>query len=137
MVVSSIAGLTKQAERTFVYPDEWENYFQAARWCRENTPQESICVARKPSLFYLQARRKVLNYPYTANTEEMMAFLAENRVDYVLVDGFAWTGTTRRYLLPAIRGHPQNFQPVHQLKNPDTWVLKTARLSFQEPEQTP
>jgi hypothetical protein len=132
MVFSSASAITKAAGRFHRYPNEWENYFQAARWCRSHTPEESICVARKPSLFYLQARRKVLNYPYTSDTAEMMSFFADHQVDYVIADGFTWTGTTRRYLLPAIGEHRDRFLPAHHLKNPDTWVLEIVEGSSPE-----
>jgi hypothetical protein len=106
------------------YVPQWENYFQAAEWCGQHTPPESICLARKPSLFYLRARRKVLNYPYTADTSEMMAFMIENEVDYVIVDGFTWTGTTERYLKPALLEHRDRFQVLHRLERTNTLVLR-------------
>jgi hypothetical protein len=131
---SVFSGLTKGAGRIDRYPSQWENYFLAAEWCRQNTPQESICVARKPSLFYLRGRRKVLNYPYTSDTAEMMAFLSENGVDYVIVDGFTWTGTTARYLMPAITEYRDRFELAHHLEKPHTWVLKTSHLPPGEQE---
>jgi len=124
VLFSSARGIAGAAERFRRYPAQWENYFTAARWSRQNTGPGSIFVARKPSLFYLHARRQVLNYPYTSDTDRMMSFLAEEEVDYVLLDGFNWTGTTRRYLMPAIGAHRDRFQPVYRLENPDTWVLQ-------------
>ena len=124
VLFSSARGVAVAAERFRSYPAQWENYFTAARWCRQNTDQESIFVARKPSLFYLHARRQVLNYPYTSDTDRMMSFLAEKDVDYVILDGFNWTGTTQRYLMPAVGAHRDRFQTVHRLENPDTWVLR-------------
>jgi len=124
VLFSSASGIAQEAGRFHRYPAQWENYFAAARWCRHNTGPGSIFLARKPSLFYLQARQKVLNYPYTADRAEMMTFLTDHDVDYVVVDGFTWTGTTQRYLIPAIEAHRDRFQPVHRLENPDTWVFK-------------
>jgi hypothetical protein len=127
VLFSSARGVAGAAERFRSYPAQWENYFAVARWCRQNTDQQSIFVARKPSLFYLHARRQVLNYPYTSDTERMMSFLSEENVDYVIMDGFNWTGTTQRYLMPAVGAHRERFQPVHRLENPDTWVLRLLR----------
>jgi hypothetical protein len=124
VLFSSARGIAGAVERPQRYPAQWENYFAVGRWCRQNTAPESIFVARKPSLFYLQARRKVLNYPYTSDIDRMMSFLIDQDVDYVILDGFTWTGTTRRYLAPAIGAHRDRFQPVYRLENPDTWVLK-------------
>ncbi len=131
MLISSFSGLTRASGRRKGYPREWHNYFLAAQWSRENTDAESIFVARKPSLFYLKARRAVLNYPYTAMHQEMIDFMDRNDVDYVLVDGFSWTGTTMRYLVPAIQSHQDRFEPVFRLDNPTTWVLKMVELSPQ------
>lgn len=122
------AGQARASGHVRRYPPEWQNYFLAAEWCRDHTPEKSIFLARKPSLFYLRARRPVMNYPYTADTEEMMAFMAQNRVDYVILDGFSWTGTTMRYLVPALQKHREKFQAVHVVENPRTWVLKTVGL---------
>jgi hypothetical protein len=132
LLFSSASGIARASGRLYRYPAQWENYFAAATWCRQNTDAGSIFVARKPSLFYLQARRKVLNYPYTSEAARMMSFLAENGVDYVLVDGFTWTGTTRRYLIPAIEAHRERFQPVYRLENPDTWMLKVVQTPAPE-----
>lgn len=129
MIISSFSGLARASGRSKQYPPEWQNYFLVADWCREHTPEESVFVARKSWLFYLRARRLVLNYPYTADTEEMMAFLARNQTDYVILDGFTWTGTTVRYLLPTVRKHMDKFHPVYGLDNPKTWVLKFQGLS--------
>jgi hypothetical protein len=132
VLLSSTWGIARAANRFHRYPAQWENYFTAARWCRQNTDAGSIFVARKPSLFYLQARRKVLNYPYTSDTDEMMSFLVDHGVDYVVVDGFTWTGTTRRYLMPMIGAYRDRFQPLYRLEHPDTWVLKILPPAIRE-----
>ena len=137
VVISSLTGLARGGQarpsgHVRPYPPEWQNYFDVAEWCREHTPEGSIFLARKPSLFYLRARRPVMNYPYTADTEEMMVFMAQNRVDYVILDGFSWTGTTARYLVPALQKHRDKFQAVYFVENPRTWVLKTVGLSPRE-----
>jgi hypothetical protein len=132
MIISSFSGLVGASRGVKGYPPQWHNYFLVAEWCREHTPQESIFVARKPWLFYLSARRLVMNYPYTTDTEEMLSFMVRNQVDYVILDGFSWTGTTARYLWPAVAAHRDNFQAVYGLDNPKTWVLKTVGFPHQK-----
>ncbi|MFC1683064.1 hypothetical protein ACFL0G_02485, partial [Candidatus Zixiibacteriota bacterium] len=127
LVISGISGLNTASRRLHIYPPAWRNYFEAAQWCRDNTDQEDIFVARKPSLFYLRARRQVLKYPYTADHEEMMAFMAENGVDYVIVGHLS--GTTGRYLVPAVQANSDKFQVVHMVEDPNTLVLKTVGLT--------
>ena len=45
--------------------------------------------------------------------------------DYVVVD--AVSGTTYRYLIPAIQDHQDNFAVVFSLENPLTAVLKVIK----------
>ncbi|KPL18707.1 MAG: hypothetical protein AMJ92_06880 [candidate division Zixibacteria bacterium SM23_81] len=132
MMVSSLSALAWASGRPRRYSPEWQNYFLVAEWCREHTPEGSVFVARKPGLFYLRARRQALNYPYTADTEEMITFMANNKVNYVILDGFTWTSTTLRYLLPAVISHKDKFRAVYGLDNPKTWVLKAEGLSQKE-----
>ncbi len=132
MITSSFSGLATASERLQLYPPRWQNYFLVAKWCREHTPEESVFVARKPALFYLLARRPVLIYPYTADIEEMIAFMARNQVDYVIVDNLS--RTTDRYLLPAVQKHIDKFHLAYGLDNPRTWVLKTVGLSPEKKE---
>ncbi|MCK4596494.1 hypothetical protein KAU04_00590 [bacterium] len=132
MITSSFSGLATASERLQLYPPRWQNYFLVAQWCREHTPKESVFVARKPSLFYLFAQRQVLIYPFTADTEEMIAFMVRNQVDYVIVDNLS--RTTDRYLLPAVQKYIDKFRLIYGLDNPRTWVLKTVGLSPEKEE---
>ena len=51
-----------------------------------------------------------------------MKDLERRKVDYVVIDQVY--GNTLRYLLPVVRTHPEKFEMVRHLKNPDTFLLK-------------
>ena len=105
------------------YPAPWRNLYLAGDWIRENTPKESVINVRKPRLFYLHTSRKVWGYPFTTNTDSVLTRITAS--DYVVVD--AVSGTTYRYLIPAIQKVPERFKMVYRLDNPFTGVLEVIR----------
>ncbi|MFQ5906638.1 MAG: hypothetical protein ACE5JA_08695, partial [bacterium] len=112
-----------RGNRTAGYPPEWVNYYETAAYASKFTAKDAAFMARKPALFYLFANRKCLVYPFTSDQEKVMDTIRENGVSYVIVDAFTWTRTTRRYLVPAILAHQNDFQVVYATRPPKTLVL--------------
>lgn len=106
------------------YPPQWANYFAVARWAKDNTPLDSLIMGRKPYLLYLFSERKTVVYPFTADTAKIISFIEKKRVNYVLLDAFTWTPTTRTYLYPAVKENWQRFSPVISTEEPKTYLLK-------------
>lgn len=105
------------------YPAPWRNFFQAGDWIRENTPEESVITVRKLRLFYFHTKRRVEAYPFTTDTDSVL-----NRItatDYVVVD--AVSGTTYRYLIPAIQKAPERFRLLYSMDRPFTGVLEVVK----------
>jgi len=48
--------------------------------------------------------------------------MVRTKVDFVVLEQLGYS-STGRYLYPAIMKHPDLFQPVMQLQNPDTYLL--------------
>jgi hypothetical protein len=103
---------------------DWKNFYGCADWMRLNTPKDAIVVSRKPELFYLRSLRKGFIYPYSHDKEKVMAAMNNGRARYCVLDNFFWTGTTGRYLYPAIISHAEKFRVVYSLHNPETYVLE-------------
>lgn len=103
--------------------------YAAARWTRNNTEPDAIIANRKPSLFYWYSRRRGDLYRYSSETESVIRGLEEMGADYVVVDQVS--GTTARYLLPAIQTHRFRFEGVYEGGEPPTYVLR-----FLEPPTT-
>jgi len=109
------------------YSPDWFNYYKAAEWVKSNTLSSSIVMSRKPSLFFLRSERKGICYPFTSNPKQILSAIDEQGVSYVIVDSFRWTGTTRRYLIPAIERYPERFEIVYVTPEPKTYILKVKR----------
>ena len=53
----------------------------------------------------------------------MIEKLHEKEVTHVVLDQLGYSSTSR-YLYPAIKKYPGKFKVIHQLKNPDTYIMK-------------
>jgi len=104
------------------YPPAWRNYHGAALWARENTPEESVFVCRKPGLFYVWSGRRAAAYLWSEDRRAVFEKMLADRADYVVVAPLS--GTTPRYLIPAIEEHRGRFEVVFHLSEPDTYVLR-------------
>ncbi|MBN2288494.1 MAG: hypothetical protein JXQ83_04110 [Candidatus Glassbacteria bacterium] len=138
-LVLALAGLGSQAgrmpenlgmigryldgDRYAGYPVNWRHLFQAADWVKQNTPETSVVTVRKPRLFYLHTGRKACGYPFTTDRDSVFAEI--RRTDYVVID--AVSGTTYRYLLPAVQEHRDDFKVVFALQDPLTAVLEVLK----------
>jgi hypothetical protein len=106
---------------------DWKNYYSCADWIRENTPKQTITMSRKVELFYVRSGRTGVMYPYSHDVNKIMNVIDSSKVEYVIYDNFAWTGTTRQYLYPVIQSFPQRFQLVYALNNPPTAIYKVVQ----------
>ena len=116
----NMIGRYLDGDRYAGYPVNWHHLFQAADWVKQNTPESSVVTVRKPRLFYLHTGRKVTGYPFITDRDSVFALIS--RTDYVVID--AVSGTTYRYLIPAMQEHKANFKGEFVLQNPFTAVVK-------------
>ena len=94
------------------YSANIRQFFESADWVRDNTAEDAVVTVRKPRLFNFLSGRKVLNYPYSTDADSVLAVVM--RTDYVVID--AVSGTTGRYLVPALQKQPENFKVVYNEK---------------------
>lgn len=121
-LISPLQELHTRAKEA--YPLAWQRYFEVAEWLNKN--EENVVIScGKPSLFYTYADNFTMRYKFTKDTDELIAHLERQQVDYVVIDQVY--GNTFQYLIPAVRQHPERFQQVLHLKNPDTFLLKFKR----------
>ncbi|MFH1279707.1 MAG: hypothetical protein ABIK65_15165 [Candidatus Eisenbacteria bacterium] len=104
------------------YPAVWKNYFEVADWVRENTPEGTVVICRKPYLFYLRSHRLTRPYLWSPEKEEVWNKMMEDGADYVVLAPLS--ATTSRYLIPMVNAYPERFEAVLHLQNPDTWLLR-------------
>ena len=96
--------------------------YDAARWARANTEPDAVIANRKPSLFFWHSRRRGDLYRYSTDPDAVIRGLEEMGADYVLVDQVS--GTTLRYLVPAIQAHRMRFEGVYQGGDPPSVLLR-------------
>jgi len=107
------------------YSMDWIRFYQAADWAKSNTPRNAVFICRKPPMFYLRSGRLATNYPLSYDKSKVLAKVFTG--DYVLVDHFYWTGTTYKYLIPAIQSAKERFRVVYVTPPPRTYILKILK----------
>ncbi len=106
-----------------VYISKFKNYFDIATWANKKIPRDAIVSCRKGQLFYLYGNRWVAGFRNTLDKEELVNILHERGVTHVVLDQLGYASTSR-YLYPAIKRYPGKFKVIHQLKNPDTYIME-------------
>ena len=109
-----------------------EGYFEAAKWCKSNTPEDAIIASRKPRLFYLYSERKGVgttditeSYDASKDQEKINKW-REDGVDYLIYDRFSTK--SRENILPLLENNAQNFQLVYQ--SPGPYVTFVVKLKY-------
>jgi len=124
LVVGNVAATARDVRERGGYTADWANFFAAADWIRGNTPPGAIVSSRSGYILYWKTHRKSVGYPFSPDAERVFAGLVESGARYVLVDSFFWTGTTGRYLVPALEAHRDRWRAVWSAKDPPTYVLE-------------
>lgn len=99
------------------------NYFELAKWAKNNTPEDAIFSARKPDMFIYYSGRICVGDKPSLDDKEVLGFFRENGVDYVVLEQLGFSSTPK-YLLPALQKNIEKFPVAAQLPNPDTYILK-------------
>jgi hypothetical protein len=71
----------------------------------------------------MYSNRWVAGFRNTLDKEELIGLLKERGVTHVVLDQLGYASTSR-YLYPAIKRYPAKFKAIHQLKKPDTYIMK-------------
>jgi hypothetical protein len=127
ILVCNVAFQTIYLRKTQVLGPDWKNFYSCADWMRINTPLDAVVMNRKVELFYVRAKRAGVMYSYSHDVNKIMREIDSSHVDYVVLDNFAWTATTRQYLYPVLQSFQNRFQMVYVLNNPPTAIYKVVR----------
>jgi hypothetical protein len=115
----SVKRAHKEAKQK--YEANFNDYFEIAKWMKENVKEEVTVACRKPDLFYLFSGKYVCNYKYTEDDKDLLEDLKKKNVSYVVVENLGF-GSTGRYLVPAIQKNESKFKIVQQL--PQAYLFK-------------
>ncbi len=119
---SNIFETNYLAERIGWLPPNWNTYFAAAEWIKDNTEPDVKIACRKPYLMNAIANRKATGYAWKA-PDEVIAEFEQKGIDIVVVDQIGFRSTPE-FLVPAVRTHANRFKILFIIRNPDTFVLQ-------------
>ena len=102
-------------------PPNWNNYFAAAEWIKDNTEPDVKIACRKPYLMNAIANRKAAGYVWKT-PDQIIADFEQKNIDIVVLDGIGYRSTPE-FLVPAIDAHENRFEILHVIRNPNTYVL--------------
>lgn len=114
------------AQNKAPFPPAYRNFFTIAKTVKEKLPPNTVVCSRKGNLFYMFSSGPVSGYSWTADDRVVIQSLIDGKSDYVVLEQLGYSSTAL-YLYPAIQKHPELFQPVIHLTDPDTYLLKFDR----------
>ncbi len=127
---ASYIRATIKTDKLAGFRDDWKNYIKAAKWAKDNTDERSVFIVRKPEFFYAFSGRQCLLYPFTSDVNKEIKFLEKNKKDYIVVDNFYWTGTTHRYLIPALLKIKTQYVTIQFFDGPPTYILRHIDYAY-------
>ena len=116
-----------------VTPD-WENYFRASKWIKNNLPMQSTgIICRKPELFLLYAGDYPVYGIYRIDQEQPDSIVATwkaRHMTHLLYDNFQWSSTLRRYVFPVAQKYPSMFEFIHRDGTDEQFPSFVFRLNY-------
>ncbi len=106
-----------------VFPQPYVQYFELAKWVKQNLPPQSVVVCRKPELFYLYANCKTAGFLNTLNGDSLIAFLKTQKATHAVIDQLGYS-STGLYLLPAIKKNIEKFKMIKKTEKPETYLYE-------------
>jgi hypothetical protein len=123
LALTNMQAVSQYVRRYKGYPPGWHSYLETARWARENTGEDAVVLCRKPFLFHIFSDRRTISYPFTRDVDAMQDYLMKARPDYMVIDNFG-SGSTQRFLVPALENMRGMIQVVHSTAKPVNVVLR-------------
>ena len=118
---SNIFETNNLAEHIGRLPPNWNNYFAAAEWIKNNTDPDIKIACRKPYLMNAITNRKAAGYAWKT-PDEVIAEFEQKGIAIVVIDQLGFRSTPE-FLVPAVQAHENRFEILHVIRNPNTYVL--------------
>ena len=103
-------------------PSNWDNYFAAAEWIKNNTEPDVKIICRKPYLMNAITNRKAAGYLWKT-PDQVIADFEKKSIGIVVVDQLGFRSTPE-FLVPTIQAYENRFELLHIVRDPNTYVLK-------------
>jgi hypothetical protein len=104
------------------YLPAYKNYFDMAKAVKEHGNKNMMVCCRKAEMFHYFSGTYVNTYEFSLDDRKVLEHMVRTNVDLVVLEQLGYS-STYRYLYPAIVKHPDLFQPVMHLTDPDTYLL--------------
>ena len=104
---SNIYETNYLSERIGWLPPNWDNYFAAAEWIKNNTEPDVKIACRKPYLMNAITNRKAAGYAWKT-PDEVIADFKKKGIEIVVLDHLGFQSTPE-FLVPAIQAHRKPF----------------------------
>ena len=105
------------------YPKNYQDYFELAKYVKNNTVDTTVVCCRKGQLFYLFSNRYVTGFKKTLDIEEQLEYLKSKITNYVVFDQLKY-GDTDKYLYPLIKRYPSKLSVIKKTKETETYLFE-------------
>lgn len=107
-------------------------YYETLFWIRQNTPENSLIISRKPPVTYFYSGRRSTAFPFTANQDKLFAYIEEKRQRYgqefphIYIFEDNVFGSSTRYLKPTVEKYRDRLTLVYTepVTHSRVWLLK-------------
>lgn len=99
-------------------PEPYRSYLDMARRLGATTPPDAVLAGRKPRMAWFFSGRSALRLPNGDDPQQLMAWLDQQGVDYLLIDRIddirGRNPSTQDRFLPVVQAWPERFVQVDQ-----------------------
>ena len=107
-------------------------YYETLFWIRQNTPENSLIISRKPPVTYFYSGRRSTAFPFTAHQDKLFAYIEEKRQRYgqefphIYIFEDNVFGSSTRYLKPTVEKYRDRLTLVYTepVTHSRVWLLK-------------
>ena len=122
--VPGVARLAEYARSD--YPPVWSRYYQAGQWIKQNTDADDIVLCRKGYWMHVVSGRRTVGFPFE-DPKTIMEHIKREKVKFVVLESLGYP-QTKRYLLPAVQMHVDQFEVMWGDQLVPTHILKFTGL---------
>ncbi|MBU2598416.1 MAG: glycosyltransferase family 39 protein [Actinobacteria bacterium] len=107
----------------FIYSKQWENFYDAMYWLKENSYDGSSILSRSNFLVYILTGRETIAFPYSDDEQKQKKYL--NKSNFIIQD--KTNERFMKYVYPIIEKYKENFKTVYEAGNGGTVVYERLK----------
>ncbi|MEP3389802.1 MAG: hypothetical protein ABJO02_16550 [Reichenbachiella sp.] len=111
------------------YHEKFQTFVDMAEHIKSLGYSNITVATRKPGMLHFYSGAYVHRYKFSPNSDEVMADMVENNVDFVFFDALGY-GSNYEYLLPALKEYRAHFRAVKTIDEPRAVLLQFDRMKM-------